>query len=495
MTFKKFLQPLDRAALVLMLVLSILIGLLVLSGDRTAPRVRDFSWQNKQVGAEDTSFTLTFSRPMDHPSVEAALQIEPLLPGKVSWAGRRMVYTLLSPAAYGTKYKMQLENALGRFTSIGGKEKGKVIQPFASEFSTRDRALVYLGVEGEEKGRLILYNFTQQQKSVLTPSDMVVTDFKPYPQGDRILFSASDWKSQKPGASNQQLYTVTTGTNPQSPGSQDADLQPKGKIDQVLDSKDYQNMKFDLSADGQTIVVQRAKQGNPGEFGLWVVQSKAAPKPLENEPGGDFTITPDSTAVAMAQGQGVAILPLIPKAKPLDFLPQFGKALSFSRDGTAGVMLKFNTNNTESLFLVTNSGIQKELLRTQGSIMDALFDPLSTTIYCLLTELLQEGKEYREQPYIYAIDLKTNKVTPLLALPEQRDIQMSLSPDGLALLFDQVVTTGALPEGESLTTSDGQAIATSRLWLLPLTPSTPKSAGKLEPEELPLPGFHPRWLP
>lgn len=37
-------QPLDRAAITLMLVLGVLILGVVLSGDRTIPRVREFSW-------------------------------------------------------------------------------------------------------------------------------------------------------------------------------------------------------------------------------------------------------------------------------------------------------------------------------------------------------------------------------------------------------------------------------------------------------------------
>jgi len=57
-TSKSFLQPLDRVAIALMLALSLLIGLLLWQGDAVAPRVRDFSWQDKK-SAEDTSFTLT----------------------------------------------------------------------------------------------------------------------------------------------------------------------------------------------------------------------------------------------------------------------------------------------------------------------------------------------------------------------------------------------------------------------------------------------------
>ncbi|MEW6497303.1 MAG: hypothetical protein AB1589_33090, partial [Cyanobacteriota bacterium] len=85
-----------------MLVLSLLISILLWGGDRTSPYVRDFSWQDKPVGAADSFFILTFSRPMNQTSVEANLQIQPPLPGLISWAGRRLVYTLTNPAPYAT---------------------------------------------------------------------------------------------------------------------------------------------------------------------------------------------------------------------------------------------------------------------------------------------------------------------------------------------------------------------------------------------------------
>jgi hypothetical protein len=308
------------------------------------------------------------------------------------------------------------------------------------------------------------------------------------------VFSAIPKSNQRKGLVEQQLYTVTTGINYQSPEPPETESNRSGKVELILDNKNYQNVKFDLSPDGQTIVVQRVSRRNTEEFGLWVVQPNAEPKPLGNQPGGDFVIAPDSATVAIAQGLGVAILPLQPQANPLDFLPKFGMVLSFAKDGTAATMVKFNPDYTRSLFLVTNQGVQKELLRTNGSIIDAKFDPASTTLFCLLTQLLK-GEQDRELPYLVAIDLKTAKLTPLLELPEQRDIQMSMSPDGLALLFDRIVTTPVPPKGENLTTSDGQAIASSSLWILPLTPDTPESTAGLQLEQLPIPGFHPRWLP
>jgi dipeptidyl aminopeptidase/acylaminoacyl peptidase len=495
---KSFFQPLDRVAIAFIALLSLVTMLLLFQGSAVAPRVRAFSWQNKRVGVEDTAFYLNFSRPMDAKSVEDNLQIDPPLPGKISWAGRKMAYTLTSPPLYGVSYQVLLNGAKDRFAT-----DTRSIQPFKGVFKSRDRAFAYLGVEGEEQGKLILYNLTGEQKIVLTPKDLVVGDFQPYPTGNKILFSATERSSDRSkGLPSSQLYTVTTGLSP-DPSSKNNP--PLGRVELVLDSKDYQNLKFALSADGKIIAVQRVSQKNPGEFGLWILRSNdnedTPPKAqlLPSQPGGDFLITPDSSAVAVAQGQGVAILPLQAQVtKPLDFLPKFGMVLGFSANGTQAAMIRFNSDYTRSLFLVDNQGGQKEILRTKGSINSCLFHPVLANLYCTMTQLI-DGETYQEQPYLVAIDLKSGRQTPLIVMPEQRDVQISLSPDGLALLLDQVVTTpdNSSPQANVPRTNDGEAITTSRLWLVPLfaPASVSTTPNRIQAEQLPLPGFHPRWLP
>jgi Tol biopolymer transport system component len=494
---KTFIQPLDRIAVAIILLLSLLIGLVMWKGDAVKPNVRNFTWQNQQIGAEDISFTLTFSRPMDTKSVEDNLKIEPPLAGKISWAGRRLVYTLLTPAPYGTNYKVQLQGAKDKFAQSEGKNR--LLQSFVGSFRTRDRVILYIGANPEEQGQLVLYNLTQEQKKVLTPKDLIVMDMEPFPNGEKILFSARS--SQNQDILSAQLYTVTTGISAKI----DQPATPAGRVDLILDNKEYQNLKFDLSPDGQTIVVQRGKKDNPGDFALWYLpannssREKPAPKKLQSQPGGDFLITPDSKAVAVAQGQGAAILNLDGDAnKPLDFLPQFGLVQAFAKDGSQAAMVKFNTDYTRDLFLVTNQGVQKPLLKTTGSIISCQFDTASPTLYCLLTQLVSK-EQYIEQPYLVAINLKTGQQKPLLVLPpDQRNVQMNLSPDGLGLLFDQVVPVAnssmSLP-ANVLKTDDGEPISTSSLWLMPLLPIADDGSSDIKPEQLPLIGFHPHWLP
>ncbi|MDB9455574.1 Ig-like domain-containing protein [Dolichospermum circinale] len=494
----KFIQPLDGIAIALMLLLSMLIGLIIWKGDVVKPIVRNFTWEKQQIGADDISFSLNFSRPMDIKSVEENLKIDPPLAGKISWAGRRMVYTLLTPAPYGTTYQVKLEKGRDKYSQAEGKNR--VMQPFNGSFTTRDRVILYIGTNQEFPGQLVLYNLTKEQKKVLTPKDLIVMDFEPFPNGEKIVFSARS--SQNPDLLSAQIYSVTTGISSQVGTRKKA----AGKVDLILDNKEYQNLKFDLSADGETIVIQRGKRDNPGDFALWylptsndIYSEKPTPKRLQGQPGGDFLITPDSKAVAVSQGQGTAIVSLDGNSnKPLDFLPQFGLVQVFSKDGSQAAMVKFNTDYTRDLFLVTNQGVQKQLLKTKGSILSCQFDPASPTLYCLLTQLISQ-EQYLEQPYLLAIDLKTGMQKPLLLLPAaQRNVQTSLAPDGLGLLFDQVIpisnNTTPLP-ANTLKTEDGEPIASSSLWLMPLLPIPDNTNIDIKPEQLPLVGFHPHWLP
>ncbi len=486
------LQPIDKLAITLIVSLTLVIGGLIWLGNscgnqcllQTGPRVKEFSWENREIGAEDKAFIITFDRPMDHASVEKNLVIDPPLPGKFSWAGRRLAYTLTSPIPYGEKYHLQIEGAREQFRS--GNRLGQTLAIFEREFKSRDRAFAYIGTNGEEQGRLIFYNLTEEKKTLLTPANLTVMAFKFYPDGKKILFSAVAKNRGIEGIRELQLYQVDSSQSP-------------AKIELVLDNKDYQNNHFDLAKDGETIVVQRIERRNPINFDLWAVKSGEKPKQL-NIQGGEFLIAPDSKTLAVTQGEGIALLPLKTETKPLDFLPKFGRILNFSADGTAAAMVNFNTDNAKmryirSLFYVNNQGLQKRLLNLQGSIIDCQFNATGSDLYCLLTELVTNSQEYKEKPYFAKIDVKTGQVTPLLELADYRDIHISLSPDSLAIIFDQLRTSYDTNPTNPLTTDSGETIIGGRLWMLIPPLQDGVKASKSDLIELPLAGIRPQWMP
>ncbi|PSR17254.1 hypothetical protein C8255_13615 [filamentous cyanobacterium CCP3] len=482
-------HPLDRLALVVMTGLAVALGLLILSGDHATARVRDFTWQDRQVGTEDRAFLITFSRPMDVASVEKNLTLDPPLPGKVSWAGRRMAYTLTDPLPYGESFRLSLSEARDRYAAR--RDRPSRFEPFQAQFQTRRRAFLYIGAEGDEANRLVLADLERQERTILTPKNLSVLAFQPYPLGDKVLFSASD-SSQGGSLLDQQIYTVTTGITPRPP----VDFMderpplwqrllpkgappPSGETTLLLDSRDYQNLKFDLSPDGQTIVVQRVNQQDPADFGPWLLRAGEPPTPIETEPGGDFLIAPDSQSLLLLQGQGTAIIdlgeePTRGPRQPLDFLPNYGRVLDLTADGSAAAMVNFNQDDpdkrfTESLFLVTNQGREEELLQVSGAILEARFDPTRQVLYVLASELvdasvdaladsdtLQPVDAYVEQPLLLAVTLASGEVSPLLRLPLRQTIHMSVAPDGRSLLLDLADQAAADP---------GQK---PKIWHLPL---------------------------
>lgn len=71
----------------------------------------------------------------------------------------------------------------------------------------------------------------------------------------------------------------------------------------------------------------------------------------------------------------------------------------------------------------------------------------------------------------------------MLTLPNYQNVQLSISPDGTQILFDQTIT--ATPSiRDELLTAEGEAIAAGLLWSLPLNKKPSKGQAKVLPEEL-----------
>ena len=499
------MQPLDRAAATAIGLLCVVIVLMLLLGSQALPQVRTFSWQDKAVSAEDIAFLMEFTQPVDPKSVEKNLQIEPALPGKFSWAGRKMAYTVAVPAPYGEKYELSLSNV----TALNGQPGFK---PFDVAFETRDRIFAYIGVVAEERGRLVLYNMTTQQKTLLSDAEQRVMDFQPYPERDRILYSSA--KTTDETAAMSELYSVSTGLGkvadvPRWQFWRSRQPTPAGTTQKLLGSEKYQNLKFDLSPDGKVIVVQRINREKASDSGPWIVAEGKAPRKLETGPSGDFRIAPDSLSLLLQQGQGTSVIDLDEAAptpdapdsssKLLDFLPDYGLALDVASDGSAAALVNFNQDDpekqyTQSLFWVSNRGEEKQLLQTDGGVISAQFSDDNQVLYCLLNRLVP-GEAYQVVPYLTAVNVKTGKESELLELPPQPEVTVSLAPDGLAILFDEALVSD--PNVENLKETIERP--THRLWLMPLFGNLEERLNRepiaLPPTDLEISGRHPEWLP
>ena len=503
-------EPIDQICLFLIFIFTVIIVILIGSNKicyqqkclfNNQPQVKEFSWANQKIGATDRAFYLVFDRPMSKESVEENLKIEPPINGRISWSGKRLVYSLDGVVPYGKDFRISLSNAQEKFR---GQEKlGAEIEPFVAEFKSRDRAFAYIGSQGEESGRIILNNSTKQNKDILTPDNLTVLDFKFTPNSEKIVFSATDNKDENEEFKQINIYEVTTGL------SNDFTTKIPGELTVLLNGSKFQNNKFDLAGDnGEIIVVQRINQEDPQDFDLWKLEQGKIPQRL-NTKGGDFIVTPDGDAVAIAKGEGIAILSLQEQQDKslVNFLPKYGQVLTFSKDGSSAAMVNFNKDDsqkqyTKSLFYVNNQGLEKELVSVAGTIVDCEFNHTGTQLFCLFTERTQTSdEELEETPYFVGIDIKSGQIIPLLALPKYQDIEISMAPDGLGLLFDQLVTENdvtpkqlaQISPDEELLTDSAELILTSRLWLLTLpNPEAPQAQLQEFPQ---VSGFKPQWSP
>lgn len=474
----KSLSRFDSIILSAILMIALLTLIIILIGDRSTFKVSDFYAIDRAINRQEQVLSFVFNRPVEKNNSDKNLEITPELPGKISWNKNKLIYTTKTIPNYATNYQIELS---------GIKEAGnnKILENFKTQFKTRDRYLAYVGIQPKERGRLILLNQTNKQKNILTPPDLLVTNFKLYPNSDRILFSALDNNDRDREFGKQQLYKVTTGINWQASEK----TQPAGRIELILDSKKDRNQQFDLSADGKTIIVHRSNLTNPSDSSLWIVPSQGKPRPLGMS-ATQFSIAPDGKTVAIAQGKGIFMLALTPDAaSSQQFLPGYGKVLSFSKDGSQKLVVKYNRDYSQSLALITEENKIQNIFTTASPIADCQFNPnQQDTIYCLKTETKQkEGVSY-EEPVLAAIDLKTLKSQSIAVIPNYQDVKMSVSPDGTLIIFDQTITTPPRTSNELLTESGG-AIANASLWSLSLD-----DTNKTPPQQIEV-GFYPKWIP
>ncbi|MEO0770421.1 MAG: hypothetical protein AAFY72_13515, partial [Cyanobacteria bacterium J06649_4] len=94
-----------------------------------------------------------------------------------------------------------------------------------------------------------------------------------------------------------------------------------------------------------------------------------------------------------------------------------------------------------------------------------------------------------------AINVETGESQKLLEMPPQPEINVSLSPDGLAILFDEALTS----DSQQAAIAQDDAGPTHRLWLLPLFGTVEERLNRepvaLPPTELDIAGKQPAWLP
>ncbi|NEO87061.1 MAG: hypothetical protein F6J87_22795 [Spirulina sp. SIO3F2] len=473
--------PVDRAAIGAIGLLSLAVAGVLLVGQPSQKPVQSFSWANQIIGVDDAAFSLVFDAPMDWDSVVENLSIDPPLKGEVSWVGQRLAYTLTDLPEYGKQYTLKLSQAQTR--PLSPRQAPQTLPDFTAEFQVRDRAFAYIGVRGEEQGRLVLFNLTTGKRLPLTPTDLVVTNFRPSADGRAIVFLAFA-KNAPDGINQQQLYRVTTGHRVDN---QEPEI--PGLLELILDADRYENRQFALSAAAETLIVERINRQNPDTQGLWLISASGTIQSLGQQ-SDNFQLSPDGEVLAVSQPTGVTLLPLTSRPGPRVSFPNYEALLAFSRqDQRRKIMVRNNGDLTRSLMLITPNGQEREILRTGGFILRCEFEPRQEKfLYCIQAEAI-DAEQTQIQPFLTLVNLATGNVIPLVALTDDRDVRMDVAPDGRTLLFDQVTAEPEIPVSPN-------AIPQGSLWLVNLPDFTQRRrTHALESPDNVAAGLDPQWLP
>lgn len=475
----------EGAALLAIALLGAVATLELLWGRPAPLRVNYTNWQNKKIGAQDRILSLGFNQSIENQELSQLWKMSPPLAGQLSQKGKRLFYTLTEIPRYGVNYQIQIQPPAG---AAPGK-----LENFTSLASARNRSFFYIGTDGEERGRLILFDLTDPQKlqkTILTPKDLLVRQFQVYPQGDRILFIASDPRERQPELA---LFTVTTGVH-HNKTQQSTEI--PGRLERLLAEDGYDTLQIALARQGERGALLRQNRQNPADRGLWVLEPDGSARPLGIK-AEQFRLSPQASQAAFRQGDGVGLAPLTPEGGNPQFWRGYEGAMAFAPDGNEVLLTQVNEDYTYALVL-KNIQTQKAeaVFRSVYPVQTCEFDPVPPQdLYCLKTEMVNQGEgNFQEETFLIRIDRRTGKSQSLLALPNYPDAQLSLAPDGSALLLDQAATAPPAGVNEVLTPSQ-QAVTEARVWLLPLaelrqTQTTPR----LSPQEITA-GFAPYWLP
>jgi Tol biopolymer transport system component len=449
------------------------LGCMLLLGDQTKPKVRDSNLIDQKLRPEKMNMLFTFNRPMNQLSIEKGFTINPPVVGKFSWSGKRFSFTPKSPLAYDQKYDLQV---------TGKDQTGKVMVPFKSTITTPSRKFFYVGTAGSEKDHLFAVDFESKQQQQLTPDNQIVLKFSPHPDGNKVYYFAfrPEDKTGLLEQDYQSLYEVNFA-------------QLKKPISQaVADFKQWSNIDFTLSPNGNNLLIQRLKKSSTPELGIWLLNTNKSN--LDWQPfyysqlSGDIFFTPDSGAMAGIDSGGLVIAPLSTeqqnKPQP-EFITGYAQFFDFSADGQSALVSRYDAAFRSELVILRTTGQLQKLITTEAILSRAQFDPLGQYVYVIL---LFEPKqvEDREHYQLVRFDLKTGKQKKMWNQMDTNLIAFDLSPDGRYILAEH---TKSVPLKSTLRRPlervGGRELDSTVVLL--------DRDGKLIPGFAPRPGTSPQW--
>jgi hypothetical protein len=162
--------------------LGLVIAALSVASARLGPTVDTFATADLLDGTlVNSQLAITFTQPMNIPSVERNFHVSPHVTGDFVWSGNQMRFVPRSNLAFATSYQMTV--GTGAQDSSGHH----LTRPYHASFTTESEHVLYIGTSGADRDRLVLQSISGKSE-VVAPGDGQVTDYSASTDGSLVVY-------------------------------------------------------------------------------------------------------------------------------------------------------------------------------------------------------------------------------------------------------------------------------------------------------------------
>jgi Tol biopolymer transport system component len=467
------LSAVDRAVIVVVLVLGLLIALTVLRGDRVGVQITRAAPDGR--AGRGSVIAIQFSEAMKRQTVADRLSFEPPLAGGITWTGSRLIYRPVEQLQDGAQYSVVLKSGA---EAEGGRQ---LLQDLRFGFTVIGGRVAYLSPEDSTIRDIWMRDLAGHEAERLTSSGFGVLAFDVSPDGTRIAFA--EHKDAGAGADLKLLDLDTNEVRILTSCGEFVCTNPVWSPDGTRLA--YERLSYNAVEPGFAISTTR----------VWLLDPSASPpttSPLlagsQTPPNYRPRWSPDGRYLAVSR------LPLLPDRNPgvlvysladesSQFFPtSFGSMCAFSPDGTRLVYPGFAVRGGEMRTVLQIADLRtsevSEIPGLEAQAQEALANWKPDGSALVVARRNADGEPARGRQ-LYLMRPETGESQPLVLDPEYDHSYFEWDSGGQTLVLERSFAAAGNLQGDQG--------SRSQVW----TYDTAAGAYSLVASN----AFHPRWVP
>lgn len=360
----------EKIVAVIIGILILLIAGIAVLEDWSGPKVNSVNMpdfvENNQAGIK-----IEFSELMNRKSVESNLKIEPALPFKFYWQGKKLILNPMEAWQTAMNYKLIIPNLVE-------DERGrKISADYVKEFQTPKTEVIYIGTDGEEKNRIIIRDLDGGKVKEYLDGNLLIKKFLINQKDQELILLAKDLKSSV----NFEIFSL----NLQS-----------GELKNLFVADNYQNIDINFSRTSEYLMVGRIQVDN-GQYisknQLWLSRKENGKwedlLKINGAYGAKGIFSPnDAYVIAMDEQENFQLIDLKDLNAEKQFIGKFKKAWDFHPSKALILLDKFvdQLSLKSQLILFDGNGQMEVLNLPTGVVSLAKFSNDGKYIWIFLNE-------------------------------------------------------------------------------------------------------------